>query len=188
MKNKSAENLVNKTAVKPKRAYDKTLMLVQGALIAALYAGATWLSSLFGVAYGPVQFRFSEALTVLSLFSPAAVPGLAVGCAISNISSPYGILDIALGTLATLLSALCARGCAKIRIKNIPLLSIIMPAFFNAFIVGAEITFSLGKEAGLSGFLLNALTVGAGELAVCLICGIPLYLVIRKAKIFKEVT
>lgn len=164
----------------------KILNLVIGAMIAAIYAAATYLSSVFGIAYGPIQFRFSEALTVLSVFSPAAIPGLTVGCIIGNLASPFGIWDIVFGSLATLLAAITARTLRKVTLKGLPLLSIIMPVIFNAIIVGAEIVFLLpGGEASLSAFAVAALEVGAGELAVCLIGGIPLYYGLNKAKIFK---
>ena len=68
--------------------------LTESAVIAALYAAATYLSAAFSLAYGPVQFRLSEALTVLSTLTPAAIPGLTIGCIIGNISSPMGIWDV----------------------------------------------------------------------------------------------
>ena len=71
--------------------------LTESAVIAALYAAATYLSAAFSLAYGPVQFRLSEALTVLSTLTPAAIPGLTIGCIIGNISSPMGIWDVLFG-------------------------------------------------------------------------------------------
>ena len=88
--------------------------LVQGAVIAAMYAALTYLASAVNLAYGGVQFRFSEALTVLAAFTPAAIPGLTIGCFLGNLGSPYGMLDILCGTLATLLAALCAYAARKI--------------------------------------------------------------------------
>lgn len=164
----------------------KIIHLVHGAMIAAVYAAATYLSAVFGIAYGPIQFRFSEALTVLSLFTPAAVPGLTVGCILGNISSPFGIWDIVFGSLATLLAALAARRLRNVTVKGLPLLSIIMPVVFNALIVGAEITILMPTdEASLTAFALAALEVGAGELAVCLAGGISIYYALRKTRIFK---
>ncbi len=161
------------------------LAVTHAGLIAAVYAAATWLSSLFGIAYGPVQFRFSEALCVLCVFTPGAVPGLAIGCFLGNLSSPYGMADAVLGSAATLLAALCGRKLGKITIKGVPVLTLLMPAVFNSVIVGAEIAFSLGSDAGLAGFAINAIQIGAGELAVCLLLGIPLFFAVKKAKIFK---
>lgn len=160
--------------------------LVSGAMIAAIYAAATYASAVLGIAYGQIQFRFSEALTVLSVFTPAAIPGLTIGCILGNLSSPYGIWDIVFGSVATLLAAVSARKLRKITVKGLPLLSIIMPVIFNALIVGAEITLLMpAGEGSFSVFLIAALEVGAGELAVCLLGGIPLFYAIRKAKLFR---
>lgn len=156
-------------------------------MIAAVYAAATYLSSVFGIAYGNLQFRFSEALTILSVFTPAAIPGLTVGCILGNISSPMGIWDIVFGSAATLLAAISARSLRKITFRGFPFLSLIMPVIFNAVIVGAEITFLLiESEATVSLFLLSALEVGAGELAVCLAGGIPLFCAVKKSGLFKK--
>ena len=160
--------------------------LVSGAMIAAIYAAATYASAVLGIAYGQIQFRFSEALTVLSVFTPAAIPGLTIGCILGNLSSPYGIWDIVFGSVATLLAAVSARKLRKITVKGLPLLSIIMPVIFNALIVGAEITLLMpAGEGSFSVFLIAALEVGAGELAVCLLGGIPLFYAIRKTKLFR---
>lgn len=164
----------------------KLVFLAQGAMIAAIYAAATYLSAVFGIAYNAIQFRLSEALTVLSLFTPAAIPGLTIGCIIGNLTSPFGIWDIAFGSLATFLAAVTARALRKFRIKGLPLLSIIMPVIFNALIVGAEITLLMPSDAqSITAFAVCALEVGAGELAVCLAGGIPLYYGLNKANIFK---
>lgn len=79
--------------------------LVCGAVIAALYAALTYAASAVNLAYGAVQFRFSEALTVLAAYTPAAIPGLTIGCLLANLGSPYGITDIICGSAATLLAA-----------------------------------------------------------------------------------
>ena len=89
----------------PKQSKKASVYITQAAVIAALYAALTYLASVFGIAYGNVQFRFSEALTVLALFTPAAIPGLTIGCFIGNLGSPFGIMDVILGTLATFLAA-----------------------------------------------------------------------------------
>ena len=164
----------------------KLTHLAQGAMIAAIYAAATYLSAVFGIAYGNIQFRFSEALTILSVFTPAAVPGLTIGCIIGNITSPFGVWDIIFGSLATLLAAISARALRNVKIKGFPFLSLLMPVIFNALIVGAEITFLMPAQSpSLAVFAVSALEVGAGELAVCLAGGIPLFFAIRKTNIFK---
>ena len=161
--------------------------LVHGAMIAAIYAAATYLSAVFGIAYGNIQFRFSEALTILSVFTPAAIPGLTIGCVIGNITSPMGAVDIVFGSLATLLAAVTARALRKITFKEFPFLSLMMPVIFNALIVGAEVAFLLVEgDASLAIFAISALEVGAGELAVCLAGGMPLFYAVRKSRIFEK--
>ena len=135
-------------------------------IIAALYAVLSYFSSIFGVAFGPVQCRFSEALCVLPFLTPAAVPGLFVGCLVSNLLSPYGALDILFGSLATLLAALWT---AKTRRKW---LAPLPPVICNAVIVGAVITIQqTSADLFLGAFAYNALTVGLGEALVCYVLG-----------------
>lgn len=161
--------------------------LTESAVIAALYAAATYLSAAFSLAYGPVQFRLSEALTVLSTLTPAAIPGLTIGCIIGNISSPMGpIWDVLFGSAATLLGAVTGRMLRNVQIKKLPVLSSLMPVIFNAVIVGLEIVMLTPVEGGkLTAFAISALEVGAGELAVCLVLGLPLYSALRHTKLFK---
>ena len=157
--------------------------LTTSALIAAFYAIFTLSSSALGLAYGPIQFRLSEALTILPVFSPAAVPGLVIGCVLGNITSPYGLVDICFGALATLLAALCTRALRKVQVKGLPILSLAMPVLFNAVIVGAEIAMLLHDatvQAKWIAFFYNALTVCLGEAAVCFGLALPLYIVIKK--------
>lgn len=163
----------------------KIIIMAQGAMIAAIYAAATYLSAAFAIAYGNIQFRLSEALTILSVFTPAAIPGLTVGCIIGNLSSPFGIWDIVFGSLATLLAAITARALRNVKFKGFPFLSLIMPVIFNALIVGTELTLLLPSDkAKLATFAIYALEVAAGELAVCVAGGIPLCYAMRKTKIF----
>ena len=75
-------------------------------VIAAAYAALTLVASAMNLAYGPVQFRFSDALTVLPFLFPGTWPGLFVGCLVANLLSPYGPIDIVIGSLATLLAAI----------------------------------------------------------------------------------
>ena len=84
-----------------------TRYLTQAAVIAALYVVLTYVSSAVGLAYGGVQFRLSEALTILPAFTPAAIPGLTIGCVLGNLGSPMGIVDIVCGAGATLLCVAC---------------------------------------------------------------------------------
>ena len=79
--------------------------LTVAALVAALYAVMGYFGNVFGLTFGPIQFRFAEALTVLPFLFPATAPGLAIGCLITNLLSPYGPMDIIFGTLATAIAA-----------------------------------------------------------------------------------
>ena len=85
---------------------NQTLFLTQAAMIATIYVVLTGIAAGFDLANGAIQVRFSEALTVLPFFTPAAVPGLTIGCLLSNILFSGNIFDIIFGTLATLLGAL----------------------------------------------------------------------------------
>lgn len=166
----------------------KTRYIIDGALIAALYAGLTYLMGVFNLAYGPVQFRISEALTILPVFTPAAIPGLTVGCFLANIMS-FSPIDMVLGTLASLLSAVCTYLLRKVTFRGVPWLSLMPPVLFNAVIVGLEIAFFFTEGgASLAGFALNAVFVGVGQLAVCYGLGIPLFLILRRYHIFNEDT
>ena len=154
--------------------------LTEAAMIAAGYTVLTLLAMMLNLAYGPVQFRFSEALTVLPVLTPAAVPGLAVGCLLSNLWSSMGALDIIFGTAATLLAALTTYMVRNIRVKGIPILAPLPPVLFNALIVGVEITIVSPGGFVFPAFLANALSVGLGELAVCYVLGLPLLVALEK--------
>ena len=155
-----------------------TRYLVQAGMIAALYVALTYLSNALGLAYGMVQFRLSEALCILPLFTPAAVPGLAVGCIVGNLGSPMGVVDILFGTLATL----GARALRQVRVRRLPLLPALMPVLWNAVVVGIELTIWLvpGEAFTLPVFFTNALWVAVGEAAVVYLLGIPLALLLEK--------
>ena len=154
------------------------LPLAQGAVIAALYVAFTFAFSF--MSYGMVQFRVAEALCILPVFFPAAVPGLALGCLIANIIGvTMGLsfpADIAIGTLATLCAALLARKTRNITVKGLPLLSLSFPVIFNALLVGAELSYYLGDP-----FYMNALWVALGEVTVCYGLGVPLFLGVKRA-------
>lgn len=135
-------------------------------IVAGLYAVLSYFASVFGVAFGPIQCRFSEALCVLPFLTPAAVPGLFVGCLVANLLSPYGALDIIFGSLATLLAALWTAKVRRAWLSPLP------PVLCNAVIVGAVITLQqTTPDLFLGTFLYNAVTVGLGEALSCCILG-----------------
>ena len=138
-----------------------TRTLVRAALIAALYTVLTLL--LQPLSYGEVQIRFSEALTLLPILLPEAVPALAVGCLLANILGGCTIFDIVFGTLATLLAALCTR-----RLRDRIWLAALMPVLFNGVIVGAVVHYCYAPVFPLP---LSMLSVAAGEAVACLVVG-----------------
>lgn len=160
--------------------------LTQAAMIAALYAVLTYAAAAVNLAYGAVQFRFSEALTVLPVFTPAAIPGLAVGCFLANLGSPLGLVDWIFGTGATLLAAVGTWMARKIQMKGVPVLAPLPPVVANVVLVGFELsclssagTFALGNFTWAA-FGASALSVGIGELVICYALGLPLLLALRK--------
>ena len=154
-----------------------TRYLVHCAMIAALYVVLTHLQNLLipGSATWAIQFRVSEALCVLALFTPAAIPGLTLGTLLFNITYAQALpLDFLLGSLASLLAATFMWRSRGLTLKGYPLLGLLMPALFNALIVGWELSIYIG-----GGFLFNAVTVAIGELAVLLSLGSILYYALR---------
>ena len=164
----------------------KTVFIVQSAVIAALYAGLTYAASMMNLAYGSIQFRFSEALTILACLSPAAIPGLTIGCFLGNITSPYGIIDVICGTLATFSAAVLSYKTRNIKFKNLPLVSAFFPVITNAVIVGIEITVFMPEGFRFQAFLINAAQIAFGQLVMCYGLGLPLYNVIKKTKLDKQ--
>ncbi|HEY8443191.1 MAG TPA: QueT transporter family protein [Clostridia bacterium] len=143
-----------------------TLKIVRGAIIAALYAGLTIL--LQPISYGPVQFRVSEALTILPLFFVEAIPGLTVGCFIAN-AYMYGPIDMILGSLATLTAAILTRYSKKIWLGVIP------PIVINAFAVPA-ILLLVGEKIT---YWFSVLTVMGGQAGAIIGIGVPLYFALK---------
>lgn len=165
----------------------RVLHLVQGAIIAALYTVLTMLAALAGLAYGPVQFRFSEALTILPIFTATAIPGLTIGCLLSNIYGVFiglGPYDLVFGTAATLLAAIGTRLVRNIRFRGLPVLAPLPPVLFNAVIIGVEITLLSGGFAWGT-FWAAAGSVGLGELVICYALGLPLATLMDKNKKLK---
>ena len=155
-----------------------THYLAQAAIIAALYAVLTHLQNLLlpGSTTWAIQMRLSEALCVLALFTPAAIPGLTLGCLVFNITYAAALpLDFLLGSAATLLAAEGMWLTRRATIKGYPLLAMLMPAIANAVLVGGELTVYIG-----GGFGLNALYVALGEAAVLLVPGTILYYALKK--------
>lgn len=139
------------------------LFLVQAAMIAALYIVLTALAAGFDLASGAIQVRFSEVLTVLPFFTPAAVPGVTIGCLLANILTGSALPDVVFGTLATLLGAVGTYALRKHRF-----LCTLCPVVSNGIIIPLVLRYAYAVPGALW-FL--ALTVGAGEVICCVIFG-----------------
>lgn len=159
---------------------NKTLYLCQAAMIAALYVVLTWLSAVFGLASSAIQCRLGEALCILPLFLPAAVPGLGVGCFVANLLFSPAPPDLIFGTLATVLGAIGCRligrvwhsgGLANLIVGTLP------NVLANTVIVPLVLRYAYGLEDAL---WLLAAQVGAGELIAGTVLGVLLALALPR--------
>lgn len=178
--------------------------VAQAGMIAAVYAAATLIVLLLlqGLAWGPVQFRISEAVCVLAVLTPAAVPGLTVGCIVANLialavngTGALGMLDVVFGSLATFLGALW---CWKMRSR--PKLALLGPVIANALIVPAYLPLLLQglgfytipftsialDGAYLPMYLFGAVSTGIGEALVMYVLGLPLLTALRRFNVVKQ--
>ena len=162
----------------------KTKQLVRAAIIAALYAALTHMQNILlpGSATWAIQCRVSEALCVLAFFTPAAIPGLTIGCLVFNLTFAASLpLDWLVGSMATFTAAYGMWATRNIRILGYPLLGMIMPSLFNALLVGWELQLYFG-----GGFWINAAYVALGELIVMAAFGTALLQVLEKGKLGKR--
>lgn len=161
----------------------RVLYITQAAAIAALYAALTIGQNtlLPGTTSAAIQFRVAEALCVLAIYTPAAIPGLTIGCLLANVLAGLGAIDLILGPIASLLAAIAMYLLRNVRIKNIAFPALLMPALSNGVIVGLEIAIFF-TEGGFTmiGFLTAGGCVALGELAVLLILGIPFCVLLNK--------
>lgn len=151
-----------------------TAFICRAAVIAALYVVLTWLSAQFGLASGTIQFRLSEALCVLPIFTSAAIPGLAIGCLLANLLTGAVVWDVIFGSLATLIGAVVAR-----MLKRLPFLAPIPTIISNMVIVPFVLRFAYGVPDAIW-FLM--ITVGIGEIVCCGGLGTLLYLALKPRK------
>ena len=149
-----------------KKTKNTTLYLTQGAMIAALYVVLTMIANAFGLASMAIQVRFSEALTILPYFTPAAIPGLFAGCLLSNLMTGAMPWDVIFGSLATLMGAM---GTYALRRQKwlLPL----PPIVANVIVVPPLLAYVYQIPGSIAYF---ALTVGAGEIISCGILGMLL--------------
>ncbi len=182
----------------------KTSYVAQAGMIAAVYAAATLITMflLQGLAWGPIQFRISEAVCVLAVLTPAAVPGLTIGCVIANLVSlaingtgALGLLDVVFGSLATCAGALW---CWKLRSR--PKVALLGPVLANALIVPAYLPILLQglgfytipfTDISLDGaylpmYLFGVVATGIGEALVVYVLGLPLLKALKRFGIADE--
>ena len=160
---------------------NRSRFLARSAIIAALYTVLCYLQNLIfpDSASMAVQFRAAEALCVLAFFTPAAIPGLGLGCLMFNLSFAGALpLDFLVGTLASLLAAGSMYLLRDWKLRRLPVAGLLMPGLFNGLLVGWELTVYVG-----GGFWLNAFCVALGEWAVLLTLGSILYTAIRARKL-----
>ena len=153
---------------------NNTKYLTQSGVIAALYVALTLLAKVFGLDSGQIQLRLSEALCVLPVFLPAAVPGLTIGCLLANLLCGNIIWDVVFGTLATLLGAIGTR-----LLRKRPLLSLLPPIVSNTIIVPFVLAYAYCLPGSVPFFML---TVGIGEVLSCGLLGSLLYNTLDKHK------
>lgn len=151
---------------------NRILYITRGALIASLYIALTFISNALGLANGPVQLRISEALTIVPYYTPAAIPGLFIGCALANILTGCAFWDIVFGSLATLIGAVFTYLLRK-RMWLAP----VMPIVSNTLIIPFVLAYVYSIEGTIPLFML---TVGIGELISCGLLGTLLLLVLKK--------
>lgn len=181
----------------------KSNEIAQIGVIAAVYAACTLIALLFlgSLAWGPVQFRISEALCVLALFTPAAIPGLTLGCALANIANivfsgtgMLGLLDVVFGSLAT-----CVGAAFTWKMRKTPLVALGGPVIANALIVPAYLPILLQATGfytipftsiSLDGawpfmYLFGLVTTGLGEAVIMYVLGYPLGKSLARTPYFK---
>ena len=155
------------------------LYVTRGAIVAAMYVALTYLASMLGLSSGVIQFRISEALCILPVFMPEAIPGLAIGCLLSNVLTGCLFWDIVFGTVATLIGAVGAFLLRKLPDK-LAWIATLPTVFANAIIVPFVLLYTYGAEGGYFYFML---TVGIGEAVCATLGGTLLYFTVKKTNI-----
>lgn len=150
---------------------NQVMLLVHAAMIAALYVVLTFIANALGLASSAIQIRFSEALTILPYFTPAAIPGLFIGCLLSNVMTGCALPDIIFGSLATLIGAVFTR-----KLRRYKWLAPIPPILSNAVIV----PFVLLYAYGIKPLWFSFVTVTAGEIISCGVLGMILLFSLHK--------
>ena len=162
----------------PWKSASPTRTLARAGLIAALYVVMIIITP-FTLSFGPLQFRIAEALTLLPMLTPDAIPGLFIGCLMANLLGGGVWFDVVLGSIATLLGAIFTY-----RWREKPLQAAFSPVLFNGLIVGPVVYFAYVKAPGdpvsVVTLLFSMGTVAFGELVVCYVLGLGLYYVLKR--------
>ncbi len=154
----------------------RVMFLTHAAVIAALYVVLTMIANAMGLANYAIQVRFSEALTILPFFTPAAIPGLFAGCLLSNLLTGGIVLDVIFGSLATLLGAV-----GTYLLRRSKWLAPIPPIAANTLIIPFVLSYAYHFEGSIPYFMI---TVGIGEVISCGILGMTLLNVLQKYAVF----
>ena len=149
-----------------------------GAIIAALYVVLTWLSAIFKLDSGVIQFRLSESLCILGVFTPAAIPGMTIGCLLSNLIFTGNAYDMILGALATLIGML-----GVYLLRKLPYIAPLPYVLSNAIIVPFVLRFAYGVP---DAFWFLMVTVGIGEIVCAYVGGILLHTALKRVRIFRK--
>ena len=157
--------------------------LTLAAMVAALYFVLCYFGTIFQLTFGPVQVRLGEALTVLPFLFPATAPGLAVGCLLTNVLSPYGPIDMAVGTLATAIAAFWTMKMPRWYLAGLP------PVVMNALLLPPM--WAWAEAGALNGafwaaYGLNLWTFVAGEAVACYVLGTVLVLALPRVRYFRS--
>lgn len=161
--------------------------IVKIALIAAIYSAISLALAPFS--FGNIQVRVAEGLTLLALLSPLAIFGLTLGCFITNFVGVImgvnilGMMDVFIGTFATLIAAILTYRLRHITVKGFPLVSSLMPIIINAIIIGAELAYVFAPEFTFTYFAIFALEVGIGQTIAVYLIGLPIYNAFKKRNI-----
>lgn len=153
------------------------LFVTQAAVIAAMYVVLTFVSSSLGLASGEIQIRLSEMLCILPAFTPAAIPGLFLGCLLSNLLTGCTVIDIVFGSLATLIAAVLSY---QLRNHKYPLLVTVPPVVANMIVVPFILKFSYGVPLPIPVMMA---TVGIGEVISIMVLGSVLYFALDKRRV-----
>ena len=156
--------------------------LAVAAVTAAMYTALSYVAYTLNLAFAPVQFRLSEALTLLPFLFPETAWGLFVGCILTNLLSQYGAVDIVFGSLATLIAGLWTARCRNKWTAAVP------PVVCNGLIVSAVIAYAQSGfgPAFISAWGVNILTVTGAEAVLCFVLGVILVTALEKSGVAKR--